>query len=153
MAGQVVRFKRVLRVREVERELTQSELAQKLREEETICNTIDTMTAKRDDALSDFCSGSERILSPQQLWFERQNLEVMEKELNVAGQVLELCRSQIEETKVELLEKHRNVQLMERYVGRLKEQEEKKILAEEQKNLDDITSMRYLRNLRGGAEA
>jgi hypothetical protein len=39
---------------------------------------------------------------------------------------------------------------MEGHVGKLKAREDKKVLAAEQRNLDDITSMRYLRNIHLG---
>ena len=152
MASELVRFRRVLHVREVEREVTQSELAVKLLEEETIKERIDSMREKRDSALRDFCADTNRVVSPQELWFERQNLDVMEQSLDVGKQELEHCRAEIEETKTMLLEKHRNVQLMEGYVDKLKVRNDKKILLEEQNNLDDITAMRYLRNMRSEAE-
>lgn len=151
MASELVRFKRVLHVREVEREVTQSELAVRLLEEETIVERINDMREKRDDALRDFCSDTNRVVSPQELWFERQNLDVMEQNLDVGKQELAHCRAEIEETKTVLLEKHRNVQLMEGYVDKLKVRNDKRILHEEQNNLDDITAMRYLRNMRSEA--
>ena len=40
MAGELKRFKRVLHVREVEREITESELAVKMREEESILTRL-----------------------------------------------------------------------------------------------------------------
>lgn len=153
MAGEVKRFKRVLHVREVERELTQSELADRLREEDTILKRVDNMRSKRDQALEEFCSANGGVVSPQQLWFERQSIDVLERNLDTGRQELESCRTKIEETKVELVEKHRNVQLMEKYVEKLKDRDTEKMLSDEQKNLDDITSMRFLRSMRGGANA
>jgi flagellar biosynthesis chaperone FliJ len=70
----------------------------------------------------------------------------MERKLSNDRQELESCRGKIEETRTELVSRHQNVQLMERYVGRLKERSDKAFLDAEQKNLDDITSMRYRRN-------
>jgi Flagellar biosynthesis chaperone len=152
MADEVKRFQRVLRVREVEREITQGELAEKLREEETIVEKLIAAESQRDAALESFCSEREELLSPQQLWFERQSLDVMERSLDEDRQELEVCRERIEETKVELLEKHRNVQMMEKYVCRLRDRRTKKELAAEQSNLDDITTMRYSRGLGGGSD-
>ena len=112
VAGKLKRFKRVLHIREEERELTQWELYSRMREEESIQAKLCEIEAMRDGALADFCS-EKGIVSPQQLWFERQSLDVMEKKLDLNKQELECCRVKIEETKAELLEKHRNVQLME----------------------------------------
>ena len=151
MANELIRFRRVLRVREVEREITQGELAVKLQEEETILEKLNTIQASRDDALADFCSDREELVSPQQMWFERQNLDIMERHLDTNKKELETCRVEIEEKKTVLLERHQNVQIMERYVCKLKERKDKKEIDAEQNNLDDITAMRYLRNMRGGA--
>ncbi|MDR1943324.1 MAG: hypothetical protein LBQ19_00725, partial [Synergistaceae bacterium] len=115
MADELKRFKRVLHVREVEREITQGELAEKMREEEFILGRMNSIKEKRDDALASFCS-ERGVVSLQQLWFERQSLDVMEKNLDANRQELDLCRAEIEETKTVLLERHRNVELMERFV-------------------------------------
>ncbi|MDR1514092.1 MAG: flagellar FliJ family protein [Synergistaceae bacterium] len=151
MSGELKRFKRVLHIREEERELTQWELSVRMREEESILTKMSEIEAKRDDAMADFCA-EKGVVSPQQLWFERQNLDVMEKKLNLNKQELECCRVQIEETKTELIEKHRSVQLMERYVDKLKDREDKKVLNAEQNNLDDINTMRFHRDFTGEAD-
>jgi flagellar export protein FliJ len=146
MANELKRFRRVLHVREVERDITQGELAVKMKEEETILSELNAVTAKREDALTEFCSEKNGLVSPQQLWFERQNLDVLEKKLDFNKQELAHCREEIEETKTVLLEKHRSVRLMEGFVDKLKAREDKKKITVEQKNLDDITSMRFLQN-------
>jgi flagellar export protein FliJ len=153
MADDLKRFRKVLHVREVEREITQGELAVKLNEEETILDRVNAITARRDDALAEFCSAKDGLVSPQQLWFERQNLDVIEKKLDMDKQELELCRADIEETKTVLLERHRNVQLMEKYVDKLKTRESKRAITAEQNNLDDITTMRFPRNFKREARA
>lgn len=153
MASDVVRFKRVLRVREVERDISQSELAAKMAEEEKILRGLSEIQEKKESALAEFCSGQERVVSPQQLWFERQSLDVMEKKLDSEKTKLQSCRVEIEEKKNDLLEKHRNVQLMDKHVDKLKARDFKKAIDAEQNNLDDITTMRYLRNLRKEASA
>lgn len=153
MASEVVRFKRVLHIREVERDISQSELAAKVAEEEAILQNLNAMQEQKESALAEFCSGQERVISPQQLWFERQSLDVMEKKLDSQKVELRNCRIEIEEKKSELLEKHRNVQLMDKHVDKLKARDFKKALDAEQNNLDDITAMRYLRSMRKGASA
>ncbi|MDR3321781.1 MAG: flagellar FliJ family protein [Synergistaceae bacterium] len=147
MANELNRFRRVLHVREVEREITQGELATKMREEESILDRLNEIKAKRESALTEFCSGRDCLVSPQQIWFERQNLDLIEKRLGEDKHDLEDCRAQIEETKGVLLEKHRNVQIMEHFVDKLKVRQGKKAVDDEQNNLDDINSMRYRRNM------
>jgi len=152
MSKEVVRFNRVLHVREVERGITQSELAGRLQEEDVIVGRISEMETTRDNALDNFCATRAETVSPMQLWFERQNIDMMERKLSDDRQELEVCRVRIEETRAELVSRHQNVQLMERYVGRLKEKAHKASIKAEQNNLDDITSMRY-RSGKAGREA
>ncbi|MDR3332643.1 MAG: hypothetical protein LBT08_08435 [Synergistaceae bacterium] len=149
MANKVSRFTRVLHVREVERDITQGELAIKMKEEESIVERISAIEERRENALTDFCAGRDAVVSPQQLWFERQNLEIMEKNLLNNKQELNVCRTEIEEKKGVLIERHQSVQLMERYVDKLKVARTAETINAEQKNLDDITSMRYLWNGNG----
>jgi flagellar export protein FliJ len=144
---EVKRFKRVLHIRTVEREITQGELAGQLREEKEIMGRLGEIESKRDSAMADFCAGGRDAVSPRQFWFERQNIDIIEHSLSDGRQELDVCRDKIEETKAELIERHQNVQLMEKYVGRLKDRADMEIIAGEQKNLDDITSMRYLNNM------
>lgn len=147
MAGEVVRFKRVLHVREVERDISQSELAAKVAEEEIILRGLNETEQEKESALAEFCSSRGEVISPQQLWFERQNLDIMEEKIDTQRADLRDCRVEIEEKKSDLLEKHRNVQLMGKHVDKLKERDFKKSLNAEQSNLDDITAMRYLRGM------
>ncbi|MDR1137133.1 MAG: flagellar FliJ family protein [Synergistaceae bacterium] len=145
MGKEVVRFKKVLRVRATERDITQMELAGRLSEEGAILGRLNEIETNRENALDEFCSGRGETVSLQQLWLERQNIDRMERLLSDGKRELETCRYKIEETKAELLERHQNVQLMERHVGRLEERAAKEGLDLEQKNLDDIASMRYCR--------
>ena len=143
MNKEVVRFNRVLHVREIERGITQSELVGRLQEEGTIVGRINEMETMRDCALDDFCATKGETVSPMQLWYERQNIDIMELKLSNDRRELEYCRVKIEETRAELVSRHQNVQLMERYVDRLKDKAHKGMIKAEQRNLDDITSMRY----------
>lgn len=153
MTGETKRFTKVLHVREVERQITQGELAERMQQESTIMKRLDVMQEKRDKALDAFCTGHECVISPQQLWFERQNIDMMERSLDTGKRELAACRQQIEETKGILVEKHRNVQLMEKHVEKLRTRDHKLMLAAEQNSLDDITSMRFLMSRRGGNRA
>ncbi|MDR2780050.1 MAG: flagellar FliJ family protein [Synergistaceae bacterium] len=148
---EVVRFQRVLHVRAVERDITRSELAERMTEEGAIMGRINETENMRDDAVETFCAPSAEAVSPQELWFARQSIDMMERKLAGDRHELETCRDKIEETKAELLTRHQNVQLMARYVGRLEEKADKAALDAEQKNLDDIASMRFKRDTRGGA--
>jgi flagellar export protein FliJ len=145
MANELKRFERVLNVREVEREIKQGELAAKLKDEETILDKLEEIKASKESALSEFCSGKDGVVSVQQLWFERQNLDVIEKVLGANEQELAVCRAEIEETKTVLIERHRDVRIMENYVDKLKAREAKRLIDIEQDNLDDINTMRFKR--------
>lgn len=150
MTGETRRFKNILHVREVERDITQSELADKMREETSILSRLSTMEATRDRALNEFCSGRETTISPQQLWFERQSIDMLERTLEGGRQELADCRREIEATKGVLVERHRSVQLMEKHVDKLLKRDQKLMMTAEQNVLDDITSIRFLMSRRGG---
>jgi len=143
MSKEVVRFNRVLRVREIERTITQTELAGRLEEEGEIIGKINEIETMRDSALDDFCATRTEAVSPMELWFARQSIDVMERKLSDGRQELESCRVKIEETRAELVTRHQDFQLMERYVGRLQDKAHKMMIVAEQRNLDDVTSMRY----------
>ncbi|MCL2684225.1 MAG: hypothetical protein FWE55_03180, partial [Synergistaceae bacterium] len=98
MSKEVVRFNKVLHVREIERGITQTELAGRLQEEGTIVGRINEMETKRDNALDDFCATRAETISPMQLWLERQNIDMMERKLSDDRHELESCRVKIEET-------------------------------------------------------
>jgi flagellar export protein FliJ len=149
MGKEVPRFRKVLRVRAVERDITRMELTGRLNEEGEILGRLNEMETKRESALDEFCSGRDGAVSAWQLWLERRDIDRIECDLSDGRQELETCRCKIEETKAELLERHQNVQLMERHVSRLEERAVKKELDLEQKNLDDIASMRFCRVKRG----
>ncbi|MDR0764223.1 MAG: flagellar FliJ family protein [Synergistaceae bacterium] len=150
---EVVRFKKVLHVRTVERDIARSELAERMAEEGAILGRINEAENMRDDAVASFCAPSGGAVSPRELWFARQSIDMMERRLADDRNELETCRDKIEETKAELLTRHQNVRLMARYVGRLEEKADKAALDAEQKNLDDIVSMRFKRDAGGGASA
>jgi flagellar export protein FliJ len=151
---EVARFKKVLHVRAVERDVTSSELAERLSEEGEILGRINETENIRDDAVESFCSPTGGAVSPQELWFARQSIDMMERKLADDRQELEICRGKIEETKAELLVRHQNVQLMASYVGKLKERSDKEEWAAEQKNLDDIAGARFnMYSRRGGVSA
>lgn len=151
MSEYLKRFKRVLQIRKTERELVEVELSAKRVAEEKLKQRVMQIHEEREGALLDFCSEKDRLFSPQELWFQRQNLDIIEQDLQKNSELLEFHREDIARTEIKLREKHKDYRLMEQYVDTIRENEDKSRLVEEQNRLDDITSVRYIRTARGGS--
>ena len=144
MQRRIGRFQRILRTRQQERDLVQAELVRQQREEEELVQRLDELLREKDRALDDFCRVRPGLLSPRTLWFERQNLDQLERFAGENREALDRCRRDMEETKRRLLERHRNVRILEQYIERLERLRQQGDLLAEQNLLDEISSQRFL---------
>lgn len=144
MQRRIGRFQRILRTRQQERDLVQAELVRQQREEEELVQRLDELLREKDRALDDFCRVRPGLLSPRTLWFERQNLDQLERTAGENREALDRCRRDMEETKRRLLERHRNVRILEQYIERLERLRQQGDLLAEQNLLDEISSQRFL---------
>ena len=144
MQRRIGRFQRILRTRQQERDLVQAELVRQQREEEELVRRLDELLREKDRALDDFCRVRPGPLSPRTLWFERQNLDQLERTAGENREALDRCRRDMEETKRCLLERHRNVRILEQYIERLERLRQQGDLLAEQNLLDEISSQRFL---------
>ena len=144
MQRRIGRFQRILRTRQQERDLVQAELVRQQREEEELVQRLDELLREKDRALDDFCRVRPGLLSPRTLWFERQNLDQLERSAGENREALDRCRRDMEETKRRLLERHRNVRILEQYIERLERLRQQGDLLAEQNLLDEISSQRFL---------
>ncbi|WP_352425359.1 flagellar export protein FliJ [Aminomonas paucivorans] len=144
MQKRIHRFQRILKTRQQERDLVQAELVRKQKEEEQLVGRIQQVHQEKECALTDFCRVRTEPLSPQTLWYERQNLDQLERILSDSRERLDVCRQGIEETKHQLLERHRNVRILEQYIERLEQLRQKGDLLAEQNLMDEISSQRFL---------
>ena len=148
MQQRIDRFSRLLKLRENDRRTEQIVLAEERGEEETVLRRLDSLGKERAQAMDDFCrTGRDeaKTVSRQEIWFQRQTIDVIEKHLDKSREQSDDVRRRIAETEERLTERHREVRLMEGYVDRLKTDAFKAFVDAEQSELDDIALTRYAR--------
>jgi len=143
MKQRIQRFSRILKLRENDRQTEQITLAEERREEDAVLRRLDALGGEKAQAMELFRSSAEKILSRQDIWFQRQSIDVIEKHIDKSKENLSDVQRRIAGTEVRLLERHRDVRLMEVYVDDLKTDAQKVLFDSEQVELDDIAVMRH----------
>jgi len=149
MQQRIQRFNRILKLRENYRQEEQVILAEERQEEDDVLNKIDSLSKEKSSAVDAFRGEAERTVSLQEMWLQRQVIDVIEKRISSGNENLRDVRRRIAGTEERLLERHRDVQLMETYVDNLKTDADKESGNMEQIELDDIGVTRYSRTLMG----
>ena len=147
MLERIQRFDRILRLRENYRQTEQIILAEERREEDSVLNKLDSLGKEKKGAMDVFRGEVERTVPLQEIWFQRQTIEVIEKHIDDGKEDLRDVRHRIAGTEERLMERHRDVRLMETYVDHLKTDADKELLDAEQIELDDVGITRYGRTL------
>ncbi|MDR3265919.1 MAG: flagellar FliJ family protein [Synergistaceae bacterium] len=145
MSQRIERFSRILKLRENDRKTEQIALAAERREEEEVLHRLDALGHEKTEALESFSNNRDRVCSRSEIWFQRQSIDVLEKRIDRDKESLGDVRHRISGTETRLVERHRDVRMMEGYVDRLKDDERRVATAVEQGELDDIAVMRYAR--------
>ena len=83
------------------------------------------------------------MVSLQEIWLQRQCIEVIEKHIDKNKENLNDVRRRISDTETRLLERHRDVRVMESYVDHLKDDAYTALLEAEQMELDDLAVTRF----------
>ena len=151
MQQRIQRFDRILKLRENYRKEEQVILAEERREEDAVLHRLDTLGKEKTSAVNTFRGEAERTVSLQEIWLQRQTIEVIEKHIDNGRENLSDVRRRIAGTEERLLEKHRDVRLMETYVDHLKTDADRESNSAEQLGLDDVGVTRYGRALIGAA--
>jgi flagellar export protein FliJ len=143
MQQRIQRFSRVLKLRENDRQTEQIVLAEERREEDVVLRRLDFLGSEKSEAIDAFRSTAERTVSRQEIWFQRQSIDVIEKHIDKSRENLGDVQRRIAGTEQRLIERHRDVRLMEGYVDHLKTDALKETIDAEQIELDDIAVIRY----------
>jgi flagellar export protein FliJ len=151
MRQRIKKFSRILRLRENDRQAEQITLAEERREEDAVLCRLDSLGREKTGAISDFRGEAERTVSLQEIWLQRQTIDVIHKRMDESRENLSDVRQRIAGTEERLLERHRDVRLMETYIDRLKTDAVKTFFNAEQLELDDVAVTRYGRALVGAA--
>lgn len=143
MKEKVDRFERILKTRVKKREEEQLLLADQKSEEEQIISRLDTLRSQKERALVSFSMQQGALFSPQEMWFRRKSIDVIEKHICDGDSSLCDVRQEIEATEARLVEKHREVQIMEKYITSIVEEWRTTLQKNEQNELDDIAGIRH----------
>ena len=85
------------------------------------------------------------MVSATELWFQRQFIDAIDTDIIKDKNSLSEVRNRITNTEARLVEKHKDVRVMETYIDHLKEINFQQQLEAEQNELDDVATMQYSR--------
>jgi flagellar export protein FliJ len=143
MMQKIRRFRRILSTKVREEQTVQVELSERLTAEQNVLAQLDGLKLERQRALDEFVTQVGRVFSPRDLWHQRQHIECIDTDMECKERELAALRRAIEETKVRLLERHREVRMLENYVEKLQAADTAVRLSTAQNELDDLTCMRF----------
>ena len=148
MLQKIDRFNRILKTREKFREEEQIRLRNQRNEEDGIMEKLSFLNTEKNEAFDNFSTVSDgAVLSTQELWFHRQVLEVIDKDIRKESVSLNIVRKKIVDTENRLLEKHKDVKIMDKHINNLVNSWNTEILLMEQQEIDDMASIRFVPKL------
>ena len=145
MQQRIRRFSRILKLRENDRTTEQIILAEERSEENEVLDRLCALEGEKSKALEKFCGSREKAFSRAELWNQRQVIEGLDDYIQVGKESLNEVRQRIACTENRLVERHRDVRVMEVYVDDLKADAFKSSIESEQIDLDVIAMLRYSR--------
>ncbi len=114
-------------------------------EERAVINHISKLESEKAQAIQDFSTTGEKMISAADLWFQRQFIDAIDTDIIKDKNSLDEVRVRISNTEARLVEKHKDVRVMETYIDHLKELNFQQQLEIEQNELDDVATMQYSR--------
>jgi flagellar FliJ protein len=139
------RFSRILKTREKLREEEQICLRDQKDEEEGLLEKLSFLNSEKKTAFDEFLTISwGSVLSTQEIWFHRQVVDVIDKSINRESDSLNSVRKKIADTEVRLMEKHKDVKIMDKHIDNLVKTWNTEILFLEQQEIDDMASIRFV---------
>lgn len=145
MHERVARFNRILKIREDSRKNEQAILAAERSEEREVIAHITQLEGEKKQAISDFSRAGGQAVSATDLWFQRQFIDAINTDITRGQDALSEVRTRIADTEARLVERHKDVRIMETYIDHLKEADIQEQLGIEQNELDDVATMQFSR--------
>lgn len=145
MHERIARFNRILKIREDSRKNEQAILAAERSEEREVIAHITQLEGEKKQAISDFSKAGGQAVSATDLWFQRQFIDAINTDIIRGQSSLAEVRTRIAGTEARLVERHKDVRIMETYIDHLKEADMQEQLGIEQNELDDVATMQYSR--------
>ena len=91
------------------------------------------------------CGTPPQLISSTELWFQRQFIDAIDTDIVKGKNNLTEVRNRITNTEARLVERHKDVRIMETYIDHLKEINFQEELGIEQNELDDVATMQFSR--------
>ncbi len=145
MQQRIAKFNRILKIREDSRKNEQAILAAERSEERAVINHITQLEGEKAQAIRDFSTTGEKVVSASELWFQRQFIDAIDTDILKGKDSLSEVRGRITNTEARLVERHKDVRIMETYIDHLKEIDFQEQLGIEQNALDDMATMQFAR--------
>ena len=145
MQQRIAKFNRILKIREDSRRNEQAILAAERSEERAVMDHITQLENEKTQAIRDFSTTGEKMISATDLWFQRQFIDAIDTDITRSKDSLNEVRGRIVNTEARLVERHKDVRIMETYIDHLKEANFHEQLGIEQNELDDVATMQYSR--------
>ncbi|MBQ4470607.1 MAG: flagellar export protein FliJ [Synergistaceae bacterium] len=145
MNERIATFNRILKIREDLRKDEQAILASERNEEREVLTQLTRLENEKAQAISDFSQTGVQAISASDLWFQRQFIDAINTDIMHGNQALDDVRARIVDTEARLVEKHKDVRIMETYIDHLKEADFQEQLNLEQNELDDVATMQFSR--------
>ena len=145
MQQRISKFNRILKIREDSRRNEQAILASERSEERAVINHINQLEQEKTQAIRDFSTTGAKMISANDLWFQRQFIDAINTDISKGQENLNEVRGRIVKTEARLVERHKDVRIMETYIDHLKAINFQEQLGLEQNELDDVATMQFSR--------
>ena len=145
MQQRIAKFNRILKIREDSRKNEQAILAAERSEERAVMDHLTQLESEKSQAIRDFSNAGGKAISATDLWFQRQFIDAINTDIARGQNSLIEVRTRISNTEARLVERHKDVKIMETYIDHLKEANFQEQLGIEQNELDDVATMQYSR--------
>ena len=114
-------------------------------EERAVMDHIKQLEGEKAQAIHDFSNTGTKTISATDLWFQRQFIDAINTDIHKGHDSLNEVRNRIIGTEARLVERHKDVRIMETYIDHLKEANFQEELNIEQNELDDVATMQFSR--------
>lgn len=145
MQQRIAKFNRILKIREDSSKNEQAILAAERSEERAVMDHLTQLEGEKAQAIQDFSKSGGKAVSATDLWFQRQFIDAINTDITRGQNSLAEVRNRILGTEARLVEKHKDVKIMETFIDHLKEANFQEQLGIEQNELDDVATMQFSR--------
>ena len=143
MIKKINRFERILKTREKVRDDERMVLSREKSEEERLVSLIDSLGSEKDKALNSFGAQGDESCTVEDLWFRRRAIDLIQDRICLEGDSLCSVRQAIVDSEARLLEKHKDVKVMEKYISIMVDDWQEEGKRQEQSELDDMAGIRH----------